>query len=225
VVAPKEPVRSSEPVADQEAEQAVEPIRIRESTATGNEKIEILKHGLCDVYADNRGVIYPAYLNLAIRNVTGSTIASASIEVAFYDIEGDVLDTVKHEAIELWADMSRGIRIDSSVKEVDTVKSYEVKVTRTRTADQERVQLRRHDINHNAAGEEVVKGVVKNISKVVADAAVVITFYGANNVNIGRKVIVLRDIEPETIRRYVVTFKPHEGDALGTYNIALGEMA
>jgi len=223
VVMPAERAPSSEPTVGA-VRGAEEPIKIRESTATGNDKIEILKHQLYDVCEDRRGIVCPAYLDLAIRSVTDTTIATAIIEVTFYDIQGNVVDTAKHEDVELWPDTSRGIRIETSVKRVDLIKSYDVRITRTMMAEQERVQLRRHDINRNEAGEHVLKGVVKNISRVMADAAVVVTFYGANNVEIGRKVVVLRDIEPETIRRYELTFKPHEGDMVGTYNIAIGEL-
>ena len=224
-VTPAEPAPSSEPVVSEVVEEIKEPIKIRESTATGDEKVEILNHELLDVHEDNRGVPQPARVDVAIHNLTDSTIATIVIEVVFYDIEGNVLETAKHQAIELFADRARAIRIESKVMEPDKVKSYDVRITRTRTAEQERVQLRVHDINPNAAGEDVVEGVVKNISKVQADAAVVITFYGANNVEIGRKVVVLRDIEPETIRQYALTFKPHEGDRVGTYNVAIGELA
>jgi hypothetical protein len=214
----------SEVAVGDAAEEAKAPRQIRESTATGNDKIEILKHEFNDAYEDRRGIICPAYLELAIANVTGSTIATVIIEVTFYDIEGQAVQVVRRETTELWANTSRGLRVETSVKAVDTIKSHAVTITRTRMADQERVQLRQHDINRNEAGEDVFSGVVKNISTVKADAAVVVTFFGANDEEMCRRVVVLRDIEPETIRQYVFTFKATDDARWGRYHIAIGEI-
>jgi hypothetical protein len=222
---PSEPSSVGDPTVDDASEEARAPVKIRESTATGDEKIEILKHDFFDVYEDNRWVLKPAGLNVTIRNLTELTIATAIIEAAFYDMAGHVLETATHKAVELWKDTGRAIRINSKIMEVGKIKSYDVKVARTRTAEQERVQLRAHDINRNQAGEDVVLVIVKNVSKAASDAAVVVTLYGANKEEVGRKVAVLRDIGPETIRQCELAFKLHEGDRWGTYRIEIGELA
>lgn len=89
----------------------------------------------------------------------------------------------------------------------------------------EKVQLRRHEITTTETGEEEISGIAKNISTVKTDAAVIATFYNANAENIGTKVLILRDIEPNSIRQYVLKFKPQEGDSVRTYNIEIGELA
>ena len=223
-IPPAEPAPSSEPAVDATVEEAKEPVKIRESTAIGNDRIGILRHDLYDVRDDTLDVLRPAGVDLAIQNLSESTIATAIIEVAFYDIEGNLLGTAKHRVIELLPGTSRSVQIDSQVKQVEKVKSYDVRILKTRMADVEKVQLRSHGISRNAAGEEVVEGIVKNVSNVKTDIAVVISFFDANREVIGRKILVLHDVEPDTIRRYELAFKPPEGETVGTYSIALGDI-
>jgi hypothetical protein len=222
--APAEPAPSGEPAVDAIAEEVKEPVKIRESTAIGNDKIEILRHDLYDVHDDAPGEQRPAGVDLAIQNLSESTIATAIIEVTFYDIEGNLLGTATHRVIELLPGTSRNIQIDSLVKEVEKVKSYDVRIVKTRTADAEKVQTRSHGMSRNTAGEEVVEGIVKNVSKVKTDAAVVISFFDANKEDVGRKILVLHDLEPEAIRRYRLVFMAPEGETVGTYSIVLGDM-
>jgi hypothetical protein len=164
----------------------------------------------------------PTGVELAIRNVSDSTIATAVFEAVFYDQEGNILDTVKHREIDLKPDTSRAIHITSSINEIDKVKSYGVRIIRTTTADVEKVQLRRHEMRTTEAGEEEISGTVKNISEVKTDAALVATFYDPKKENIGTKVLVLRDIEPNTIRQFDFKFKPQEGDIVRSYSLNVG---
>jgi len=189
-----------------------------EPTATGNEKITILKHKLSEMTMDYRGGEGSSGVELAVRNVSDSTIASAAFEAVLYDIEGNILDTVKHREIDLKPNTSRAINITSSMPERDKVKSYNVKITRATTADVEKVQLRRHEIKTTEAGEEV-RGIVKNISEVKTDAALVATFYDPKKENIGTKVLILKDIEPDNIKQFHFLFKPQEGDMVRTYTL------
>ena len=99
------------------------------------------------------------------------------------------------------------------------------RVVRSTTADVEKVQLRQNIIRTSETGEEVIRGIVKNISEVMTDAAVVATFYDSDEEDLGTRVLILKDIEPNTIRQYVLTFKPQEGDRVATYRISVGELA
>lgn len=45
---------------------------------------------------DDSGDMGPAGVDFDIRNVSDSTIANVLFEAAFYDIEGNIVDTVKH---------------------------------------------------------------------------------------------------------------------------------
>jgi len=214
---------------EQAVEEAKESPKTPAPTATGNEKIKILKHSLpeTDMSRDEEytsGEEYPISVELAIRNVSDSTIATTVFEAVFYDEEGNIVDTVKHREICLQPNTSRAIRISSSETEYDKVKSYDVRVVRTTTADVEKVQLRRHEIRTTETGEEEIRGIVKNISEVKTDTAVVVTFYDPKKENIGTKVLVLRDIEPNTIRQFDLKFKPQEGDRVGTYSLNVGEI-
>ncbi|GAI57443.1 unnamed protein product, partial [marine sediment metagenome] len=167
--------------------------------------------------------VYPAGAELAIRNVSDSTIATAVFEAVFLDIEGNILDTVEHRESDLKPERSRAILINTSIPESDKVKSYDVRIIRTTTADVEKVQLRRHEIRTTETGEEV-RGIVKNLSEVKTDAALVATFFDPKKETIGTKVIILRDIEPGTIRQYQFKFKPQEGDVVRTYTLNIGEI-
>jgi hypothetical protein len=212
---------------EQAVEEAKEPPKMPAPTATGNEKIAILKHKIFEADME-RGAEYPtARLELAIRNVSDSTIATAVFEAIFYDQEGNIIDEVKHREIELKPDTSRLIRITTSIpaSESDQIARYDVRLVRATTADVEKVQLRRYEIRTTETGEEEVWGVAKNISEVKTDAAVVVTFYDADKENIGTSVLVLRDIEPNTIRQFDFRFKPQEGDMVRHCSIIAGEIA
>jgi hypothetical protein len=200
-------------------------------TATGNERITIPNHNLSivPVAAREEEIEYgkpptPDGVELAIRNVSGSTIATAVFEAIFYDEEGNILDTVKQREIDLPPDTSRGIRISSSIFKHEKIKSYDVKLIRTTTADVEKVQLRRHEMSSTETGEDEITGVVKNLSEVKTDAAVVATFYDSKKENIGTKVVILKDIEPNSVRKYNFKFRPQEGDVVRTYTLSVGDI-
>ncbi len=200
-------------------------------TATGNERIAVAKHELSIVpmWARDEEIEYgkpptPDGVELAIRNVSSSTIATAVFEAVFYDQAGNTLDTVKHTEVELPPETSRGIRITCTLLEHDLIQSYAVRLLRATTADAEKVQLRMHEMNTTETGEEEIAGVVKNLSGVKTDAAVVATFYDSKKENIGTRIVVVRDIEPHSVKKYTLKFKPLEGDIVRTYTLNIGEL-
>ncbi|MFC2026586.1 hypothetical protein ACFLUX_01255 [Chloroflexota bacterium] len=203
--------------------QIVRTIMTPEPTVTGNEKITILKHGLSQVESDGR-IVSPARVEFAIKNVSDITIATAVFEVLFYDREGNILYTVEHKEVDLKPSASRGVVIDCSMPESHFARSYAVKTTRTTTADVEKVQLRQYEIRTTEAGEKEVRGAVKNISEVKTDAALVATFYDAKKENIGTKVMILRSIEPNSIKQYHFTFKPQEGNVVSSSALHIGDI-
>jgi hypothetical protein len=186
-----------------------------ESTATGNEKITILKH-FYSYYDPYKTGIPKAYcIELTVRNVSDSNIARAVFEVVLYDIEGNILDTFKHRENELKTNTSRAIVISYTKPKYKEVKGYNVKLVKTTTTDVEKVQLRRFEAKTTEAGEEV-SGIVKNISAVKTDVALVATFNDRKKENIGTKVIIFRDTEPNSIKQFHFTFKLQEGDIVGS---------
>jgi hypothetical protein len=188
-------------------------------TVTGNDSIVIFKHTL-SISDLSSGVEF------AIRNVSGVTAATLIFEAKFFDIEGNVLGTVKRNETDLKPGASRAVMIlypgqDSGYM----IKSYAVYVIKMNTTNVEKVQLRRHEMKTNPAGEEEVDGVVKNISAMKTDAALVATFLNPQKENIGTLVLVLRDIEPDSIRRFQLKFKPQSGDTVRTYTVTIGDIA
>lgn len=199
--------------------------------ATGNERITIPRHELSIVPVPARmeEIEYARPptadgVELAIRNISGSTIATAVFEAIFYDEEGKILDIVKQREIDLKPDTSRAVRIPSSLSEHDKIKSYHVRLVRATTAEVEKIQLRRHELTTTETGDEEIQGTVINLSQVKTDAAIVATFYDFNNENIGTKVVILRDIEPDAVRQYSFRFKPQEGDSVRTFSLSVGDL-
>jgi hypothetical protein len=191
---------------------------IQKSEVTGNEKIKILKHSLKIEFEDrgrNRKP-YTSYINIAIQNISDIAIATALFEAEFYDIDGNILDTVQHKVVELSPNNSRSIFITYIGHEYYKIKGYNVRITRTTTSDIEKIQLRHHEIKTTEAGEEIT-GIVKNISDVKTDAAVIANFYNLKKENIGTKVIILRDIEPKCIKKYHCIFKPQECERVKSF--------
>jgi hypothetical protein len=212
--------------AAQGAQEESKSLEMPAPTATGNERIAILRHGFTEVDLIH-GAEYPtARLELAIRNVSAEAIATAVFEAVFYDGEGQIIDTARQREIELGPETSRLIYIASSIPvyEADQIARYDVRLVKATTTAQEKVQLRRYEIKTTDTGEEEVWGLAKNLSDVKTDAAIVATFYDVSKENIGTRVLVLKDIEPNTVRQFRVRFKPHEGDTVRSFSIALGEI-
>jgi hypothetical protein len=197
-----------------------------EAEVTGNESIKILKHSYVYKLEDD-GEIFGEYLHgvdIAIKNISETTISTVIFEAVFYDIEGNVIDTVKHSEKDLKPNASRATLIPCKQQHADDIKGYNIKIVKMTTSDIEKVQLRWHEARITDTGQEEVKGTVKNISNVKTDAALVATFLDPNRENIGVKVIILRDIEPNTIRQFNFLFKPTEGDIVRSYTLNIGDL-
>ena len=212
-------------LATEEAVPMAEPPKTPEPTANGNDKVTILKHELT-LTDPTEEYPTPAGIELAIQNISDREIATATFEATFFNQAGQIVSTVKHNEIEFKPDTSRAIRITSSVPHYEShkVTSYAVKVARTTTVDEECIQLRRHELRTTADGVEQVWGIAKNVGPVRTDAAVVWTFYNPQRQDLGTRVVILRDIEPNKIRQYEFTFKPPEGDSVRTYNVTVGKI-
>ncbi len=200
------------------AEEAKEAPKLQESTAIGDEKITIIKHKIYIVVM-HRIAFHEVGAELVIRNISESTIATAVFEAIFYDIEDNIIDTVKHKEIYFKPNTSRTITICSSTKDPYKVERYDVRLVRVTTADVERVQIRRNVVKTTETGEEEVTGIIKNISTEKTDAALIATFQNNKGENIGKKCIVLRDIEPNSLRQFHFKFKPQESDRIKAYSL------
>lgn len=194
-----------------------------QAVVTGNEKLTVLKHKFMDACED-RGQESAAGVEVALRNVSEATVATILFEAIFFDIEGNVVNTIKHYEFEIKPGFSRSIYISSNVEEAEIVKSYDVKIKRITTTETEKVQIRWKKIVTNENGEEEISGAVKNISDAAIDAALAAVFFDNDNENIGTKFAVLRGIEPGTIRQFQFKFKPQPGDKVVTFALNVGDL-
>jgi hypothetical protein len=189
-------------------------------TVIGNDVISILKHNFHDLNIANRGLIDPPGIDISIRNVSNLNIATALFEAVIYDIDGNILDTIKHQETELSPDYSRCICINLPIKkDRKKVDHYNVRIIRITTTEVEKVQLHWHETRSNDDGQEEIRGVVKNVSSLKSDAALIANFYNPNKDNIGGKIIILKDIEPNSVRQFHFKFKPQVGDIVKTYTL------
>jgi hypothetical protein len=201
------------------AESINEQRKASEPTATGNDKIAILSHQFHRTVTRWPTHGYPDCVKLVLRNVSGSTIATVSLEAVLYDMEGNVVDTVEQDEFYIKPNSSRAVHVSIPPNNLHIIKSYDIKLTRVTTADVEKFQIRGNFVRTNEAGEEESRGTVKNLSSTKADAILIASYYNDKNESIGGKAIILRDVEPDSVRQFHFTFKPQEGDIVKTYNL------
>ena len=187
--------------------------------ATGHDKLAITNHKLYLTDMGPRGPMGSDGAKLAIKNVSDEIIASVVFDVVFYDVECNIVYKFEHKETDIKPGNSRSVLIFPPERTRNVLKSYDIKVVRVMTADEEKVQVRRHEARTNEAGEEEFRGTVKNISNVKTNTALVATFYDPKKESIGTKVIILRDIEPGSLKQFHFIFKPQEGDIVKTYTL------
>ncbi len=193
-----------------------------EPEAVGNDIVSIMKHGIREAEPSAREEGKRS-IELAIRNLSDKTLATIVFEAIFLDGEGKVLDTIHHRELEMKPSSSRAILITPSKAGAEAFKTYRVSVLRTVTTDVEKVQLRRHEIRSVEGGEEV-RGMLKNISDVKADAALVATFKDSRDEKIGTRVAFIKDIEPGAVKQFHFIFNTPEGESVHSYTLAIGEI-
>jgi hypothetical protein len=188
-------------------------------TATGNEKIAILRHRFYKRVRRQPTYRYNDSIELVLRNVSGSTIATVSLEAELFDMEGNLVDFVAQKDNDIKPNTSRVVYVSLPPNKLPIIMSYSIKLTRVITADVEKFQIRGNFVRTNEAGEEESRGTVKNLSSAKADAVLIASYCNVKNENIGGKAIILRDVEPDSIRQFHFTFKPQAGDLVRTYNL------
>jgi hypothetical protein len=191
---------------------------------TGDERIKIIKHSLRETDLTDPRSINSTIIDLAIRNVSDKTIASAIYEAVYYDSRGNILDTVRHKDCDMRPNSSRSISIATEKVKSSNSKSYKVTLLKTITTDVEKVQLRGNELSTLENGCEEVHGIVKNISDVKTDAALMVNFKDSKNINIGTRVIVLKDLEPGTVRRFKFVFNTPNGEKVKSCSFDIGEV-
>ncbi|MDD4924127.1 MAG: hypothetical protein PHF74_04755 [Dehalococcoidales bacterium] len=186
---------------------------------TDNEYIQILNHSFLPIASDSyfERIGQKSVLEIAVRNISNVTIATALFEVTFYDAEGEILDVFEHIETDLKAGKSRSVLIYSNNFKDIEAKSYNVKLLKTITTDIEKIQLVRHQAKTNKSGSEEIEGIIKNISDIKTDAVLIATFKNLNKEKIGTQVIRIRNVEPNTTRKFQFIFNTPEGEKVKTY--------
>ena len=192
---------------------------------TGDDRISILKHSFQNMQTPDAGLNdIKNQVNIAIRNISNDTVATAIFEADFYDSEGNILGTVRHKEFEIKPNTSRAFMIQPEGMKEDMAKSYNIKLIKTVTADVEKVQLRRNEFKKLSGGREEVSGLLKNISDEKTDAVLVVTYLDAKEEKIGVRALRVKDIEPNTVRNFSLIFTPPEGETVKTRTFDIGEM-
>lgn len=104
-------------------------------SATGNDQIEITNHCFLEGNAPYASPFIGGAVDLAIKNISGKTISTVTFEAQFYDLEGNVIDTVQHEEYDLKPESSRAIYIVSDNVQVNAAGCYRVTIINTIMAD------------------------------------------------------------------------------------------
>jgi hypothetical protein len=194
-----------------------------EPVATGNESVIILNHSLNLDLESGWRTKFPS-IDLSIRSASSKTIASVTFEIILYDIEGNTIDAIYFKEIDIRPNTSRALYIPLIKQGAEKkLRSYNIKIARMTTTDVEKGLLLRQDKNTTDEGEEL-RGIVKNISDVRTDTALVATFFNSNKENIGTKVIILKDIEPNKTKPFYFKFKSTEADEVKSYILNIGDI-
>jgi hypothetical protein len=192
------------------------------STVMGNDSIQIMNHIFLEGNNPFGSPIKGAGVEIGIRNVSDKTIATAVFEAVFYDLEFNILDKVRHAESEIKANTSRAITIVSDKCMGLPARRYEVQIVKTVTSEYEKVKVLR-DWKRTIGCKEEISGIVKNISEVKADAALVVTFTDDAKEKIGVSVLNVKDIEPNSTKSfkfyYMLPEKVHSN-----YIIDVGEV-
>jgi hypothetical protein len=193
-------------------------------SAKGSDKIKILGHTLRDVIYGERGPSVPTEVEISVENISNFRIATVIFEAVFFDAKGNSVFYTKHRETDLKPGACRAVAITSDIIESELVKSYSIKITKTITADIERFQFRRQEIKTKETGEEEIIGTIKNLGTEIGSTAVVAAFYDYSDRNIGTKVIIVSDIEPDDVKKFRIVFKPQEGDVVRNADLQIAQL-
>jgi hypothetical protein len=191
---------------------------------TGNNQVTILNHSLRDSNNDDPSIIKNSYIDISIRNISNETIAVATFEAIFYGSEGNILDKVNHKEYDLKPNHSRLIVIMTDKVSSNISKSYCVSLLKVITSAVQKIIVCGEKIKTIEGGEEV-NGYLKNISNVIVDATIVAIFKDWRGEVIGTKVLFVRNIEPETVKKFQMHFNTQNGEIVRSFTIHVAEMA
>ncbi len=197
--------------------------------AKGNDEIKIVKH-----YAGQtvnwRTERPENCVNLAIKNISEKTISTAVFEVVFYDVEGNIIDTIHHKEVDLKPDNSRAITITTEMINDFPQKSfsYDIAIIKSTTADIEKVLIVNKEARTSVIGDgefrEEIRGLLRNISDVKTDATLVATFYDFKNEIIGTRIMSVDNIASGVYKRFHFIYDTPKGKQVKTFKLCVGEI-
>jgi hypothetical protein len=97
-------------------------------------------------------------------------------------------------------------------------------VIKTITTETENVQLRRNEVKRLGNGAEEVSGLLKNISDQKPAAVLVVTYLDDKGDEIGIESLHLKDLEPNSVRKFSLVFKPPEGEVVKNRILDIGNI-
>jgi len=197
---------------------------IPEPFFAGNDYVTVLRHSVTDCVPGEGDWGDSARVEAAIANATDKTLSTILFDVEFLDIEGNVISTTEHVEQEIKPGVSRAIMIKTSIYEPGLLQSYNIKIAKVTTADVERFQFRRQEMSTKQTGEEEIIGTIKNLGTEIGSTAVVAAFYDYSDRNIGTKVIIVSDIEPDDVKKFRIVFKPQEGDVVRNADLQIAQL-
>lgn len=199
-----------------------------EQTVTGNDRIKILKHSFHEINetVDHWISQLESTINVAVKNISDKTISTTIFEALFYDFEGNVIRSLIHKEFDIKPNCSRSfvITIECDKTKDDYARSYNVRVIKTVTADVEKVQIRKNEMKKLDNGGQEICGVIKNISPNKTDAVLVANFSDYLGENIGISVLPLKELKPDSLQRFQLSYYPPEGVKIGNYTLDIAEM-
>jgi hypothetical protein len=192
--------------------------------ATGNDQIKIVKHCIGSVIGTSHALLPISCLHFAIRNISSKTISTAIFDITFYDGEANELETVRHKELYLKPNDSRAIAIKTDKIIGGPPRSYNITLIKAITTDVERIQMYRNEVNRFEMGGQEICGILKNISDIKSDAALVATFFNHDDAVIGKRILLIKDISPNSIKKFSFTFIPPEGEEIKNHKFDIGEL-
>jgi vacuolar-type H+-ATPase subunit I/STV1 len=178
------PLTSNNP----EREITKEIYKVPEPSITGNAQIEILDHNFVQ-RRTNDGNINKG-IGISLKNVAEATIGKAVFQAVFYDIRGDVLDTVERTIEDIKKDEIRTVLVEFPKAEENDVKSYDIRLIKVITTplpavtDNDKVKILNHYLGEDKIDEydkshnSVIRLTIRNVSEeMIATAVFDATFY------------------------------------------------
>jgi hypothetical protein len=197
--------------------------------AEGNDILEVQSHKFAQIEIPfGRGEIdWGIVIDVAVKNTSEFNIATAVFEIKFYDHVGNLMDVTIWKEYDIPAGSIRPMKISSKKvrDESDTVaKSYEFKVLRTISPEVEKFCLQVGGIKKSEFGEPIFRGIVRNMSSEMADAAIAVTFYNAVGYELFTNVVEVKGVESGAKREFEFACKSLTDDKPESWSVAIGEI-